>query len=141
MSFDDVIRIFAGACALFGTLFIVRWIIIGRGQLGGSTITREQDPKLYWLLIARFACSYLGMALDAALVPERFFGPVLVLSIFAPALAFALLTGRFEWEADKRRIDSPRRFWGWVTFYGLMIALFALLLVVEVFRTPALPAS
>ena len=136
MSFDDSLRVFIGACAVVGTIFVVRGIVAGRWQLAGGFVTRAEDPRTYWLFVARYACAMIGMALVATIVPARLFAPVLFLFLFAPALALALLTGRFEWEAADRRIDSPRRFWGWVTFYAVMIALFAVIFFIEAFKAP-----
>lgn len=131
MSFHDYMRFFAGACAVIIAIFLVRGIVIGRWPLGDHYVARAEDPKTYWLLVTRNACTAVGLALVATIASQRLASPVLFLSIFIPTLGFALITGRFEWEADDRRIDSPRRFWGWVTFYAAMIALFLLFLVME----------
>jgi hypothetical protein len=134
MSFHDFMRFFAGACAVVVAIFLVRGIVIGRWQLGQRSVTRAEDAKTYWLLVARHSCTLVGLALVATIVRERLFAPVLFLFLFAPTLAFALVTGRFEWEADDRRIDSPRRFRGWVTFYAGLIALWVVVLFMEVFK-------
>jgi hypothetical protein len=131
MSFHDFMRFFAGACAVFVAIFLVRGIVARRSYFAGRVITPAEDAKIYWLLVAKNAWYLVGLVLLATIVPDRLFSPVLFLSLFVPTLAFALLTGHFEWEADDRRIDSPRRFWRWVAFYAVLIALFVVVLVWE----------
>jgi hypothetical protein len=133
MSFHDYLRFFVGACGVVGLVFVVRGIVTGRWQHAGAFIVRIEEAKTYWLVLARYAVAMAGMVLVATIVPERLFTPVLMLFLFVPALALALLTGRFEWEADDKRIDSPRRFWGWVTFYAVLIALFVFIFFAEAF--------
>jgi hypothetical protein len=130
-------RAFVGICAILTAIFLVRGVVTRRWQLGGSIITPSSDPKIYWLLTARHACTLLGLALLATIVPEKLSAAVIVLVVFAPTVAFALLTGRFEWEADNKRIDSPRRFWGWVAFYALLCMLMGTYLLIELFSARA----
>jgi hypothetical protein len=137
MSFHDYLRIFIGLVAVVGAVFLVHGIVTRRLWLGGSIVTPSPDLRTFWLLVARHACTFVGMALVATVVPEKLFVPVFVLALFAPALAFALLTGRFEWEADDKRIDSPHRFWRWVAFYAFMCLLMGAFALIELFSAKA----
>jgi hypothetical protein len=131
MNVQDILRVVSGIFAIVGTIVLIIGIATGRWRFGYQSAMRAGDPGVYWLLVARYACLVLGMALAATVAPEHAIGPVIGLSMFGPALVVALITGRFEWEADNKRIDRPARFWGWVAFYALLSLLMGVIVIME----------
>jgi hypothetical protein len=126
-----ILRIFGGAAAIIGAAFLLYSLASGRSSFGERTVRRAENAKGYWLGIVRVALIVAGMALAATVAPNSLMGPTITLFIFVPTLIQALLTGRFDWEADDRRIDSPRRFWGWVAFYAFLCLMMGAIVLVE----------
>jgi len=127
----SILQQIAGTMAFLASIMLVYTLVTGRWLLAGPHLAHAGDRTGHWLGVFRLACLMAGFGLVAIVVPERLFGPVLVLSIFVPALLTALVTGRFDWEADNRRIATPATFWRWIAFYVAIVALFAALMVVQ----------
>ena len=125
----DLLRILCGTSAVIGGAVLLFFLAIGRSSFAARTARRAEDPKGYWLAVLRIACTVAGWALAAFVAKDKQLVPVVCLSVFLPNLLLALTSGRFDWEAVDKRIDSPRRFWGWVAFYGLMSAMMIVFLI------------
>ena len=128
-NFYVAMRLFCGICALFGGAVLIYSLITGQARFALDRARRGEDPKSYWIALARFTCLFVGMALAATVVRDKQIGAVIGLSVFLPGLIAALITGRFEWEADGKRIDSPRRFLGWAALYGGLSAIMTVMLI------------
>jgi hypothetical protein len=129
--FPSILQQLAGTMAFLSSIALAYTLVTGRWLLATPHLAHAEDRTGHRVGVFRLACLTAGFGLVAVAVPERLFAPVLGLSIFVPALLAALVTGRFDWEADDRRIATPATFWRWVAFHGAIIAIFAALLVVN----------
>ena len=123
------LRVACGASAILGGAFLLYMLASGRSSFAAKRVRRAEDPKGYWIGVASFACFVTGMALAATVARDKQIGSVVGLTVFVPALLVALTTGRFEWEADDRRIDSPGRFWRWVALYVFLSLIWVVILI------------
>lgn len=128
-NFYYLLRIFCAGSALLAGWALLSCLVRGRAPLGPQATRRADNPTWYWAMIAQVGCIGAGFALAAFVVKDGQKGPVVSLSCFVPSLAAALVTGRFAWEAEDRRIDKPRRFWAWVAAYVLVCLMMIIMLI------------
>jgi hypothetical protein len=123
MSFDTVMRIFFGLCALFFAGLLVRSLVTGRTILAARKLTRAEDRRTYWGAIGIDVLVVLTIAV-AAFMPERLRVPVFLIGVMTSQLLTARLAGEIPRLGGKilSREKGDAGYRNMVIFYWVMLA-------------------
>jgi hypothetical protein len=132
MSFETSMRLIFAIIALGLAGFLVARLVTGRGRAGRRVVERHSEPGAYWGSVGNNAILAAGLAIGAIQPSDDSRLPILFLGLLGGQLFEMLVSGAVQMPAAVfSRAEQPKKYWRWVAFHALIVALILAFLIVQ----------